>query len=72
MDGCEATKRIRKLSALSTTPIIALTAYNQSDWRSKAMLAGCADFLTKPIETKLLFKVLNHYLPTLSNSPRTN
>jgi CheY-like chemotaxis protein len=62
MDGCEATKRIRKLPALRTTPIIAFTAYNQWDWRSKAILAGCTDFLTKPIQTKLLFKMLSHYL----------
>jgi CheY-like chemotaxis protein len=63
MDGCQATRRIRQLPALSTTPIIAFTAYNQWDWRGKAILAGCSDFLTKPIQTKLLFEMLSRYLP---------
>lgn len=63
MDGCQATRRIRQLPALRRTPIIAFTAYNQWDWRSKAILAGCTDFLTKPIQTKLLFEMLSRYLP---------
>jgi len=63
MDGCEATRIIRKLPGFLTTPIIAFTAYNQWDWRSKAILAGCTNFLTKPIHTKLLLEMLSGYLP---------
>jgi CheY-like chemotaxis protein len=62
MDGCQATRRIRKLPALRTTPIIAFTAYNQWDWRGKAILAGCTDFLTKPLQAKLLLEMLSRYL----------
>ena len=63
MDGCQATRRIRQVPALRSTPIIAFTAYNQWDWRAKAILAGCTDFLTKPIQTRLLFEMLSCYLP---------
>ena len=63
MDGCEATRLIRKLPGFSGTPIIAFTAYNQWDWRSKAILAGCTNFLAKPIHTKLLLEMLSGYLP---------
>jgi two-component system cell cycle response regulator DivK len=63
MDGCQATRRIRQMPALRSTPIIAFTAHNRWDWRSKAILAGCTDFLTKPIQTKLLFETLSRYLP---------
>jgi CheY-like chemotaxis protein len=63
IDGCEATRRIRKLPGFRTTPIIAFTAYNQWDWRSKAILAGCTNFLTKPIHTKRLLEMLSGYLP---------
>lgn len=63
MDGCQATRRIRQMSALRTTPIIAFTAFNQWDWRGKAILAGCTDFLTKPIQTKVLLEMLSRYLP---------
>ena len=63
MDGCQATRRIRQVPALRSTPIIAFTAYNQWDWRGKAIVAGCTDFLTKPIQPKLLFEMLSRYLP---------
>jgi two-component system, cell cycle response regulator DivK len=62
MDGCQATRQIRKLPKLRTTPIIACTAHNQWSWRAKAILAGCTDFLTKPLETNLLLEMLSHYL----------
>ena len=54
MDGCEAIKHIRQFPNLRNIPIIACTAYNQWEWRSKAILAGCTDFLTKPLETERL------------------
>ena len=62
MDGCEATRRIRKLPALRTIPIIAFTAYNQWQWRGRAILAGCTDFLTKPLQAQLLLDTLSRYL----------
>ena len=62
MDGCQATRSIRKLPGLRSTPIIAFTAYNQWDWRSKAILAGCTDFLTKPLQAKVLLVMLSRYL----------
>lgn len=62
VDGCEATRRIRRLPGLQSTPIIAFTAFNQWDWRSKAILAGCTNFLTKPVHTKLLLDMLAGYL----------
>jgi CheY-like chemotaxis protein len=62
MDGCEATRIIRKIPALGTTPIIAFTAFNQWDWRAKAILAGCTDFLAKPLQAKVLLDMLARYL----------
>ena len=69
LDGCQATKRIRQLPTLRNIPIIACTAYNQWNWRSKAILAGCTDFLTKPLESRVLFGMLSRYLPT-NNRPQ--
>lgn len=62
MDGCQATKRIRKEPALFNVPIIACTAHNYWEWRSKALLAGCNDFLSKPLDTQRLVKTLARYL----------
>jgi CheY-like chemotaxis protein len=62
MDGCQCTRRIRQNSRLATVPIIACTAYNRWEWRGKAILAGCTDFLTKPVEVPKLLTMLSRYL----------
>jgi len=62
MDGCQATRLMRQLPGLRTTPIIACTAYNQWDWKARAIVAGCTDFLTKPLQAERLLKMLNGYL----------
>jgi signal transduction histidine kinase/CheY-like chemotaxis protein len=72
MDGCQATSRIRA-SGLLSIPIIACTAHDSSDWRNKAFLAGCTDFLNKPLEFTSLLAMLSHYLkleqPAVSGLP---
>ena len=62
MDGCQATRLIRQLPGLRSTPIIACTAFNQWDWKGRAILAGCTDFLTKPLQAERLLKMLTGYL----------
>jgi CheY-like chemotaxis protein len=62
MDGCQCTRLIRQNSRLATVPIIACTAYNRWEWRGKAILAGCTDFLTKPVEVRKLLTMLSRYL----------
>ena len=63
MDGCQATKKIRELPNFRNIPIIACSAHNQWSWRSKAILAGCNDFLAKPMELTVLLAMLSRYLP---------
>ena len=60
MDGYEATRKIRK--TLKSTPIIGLSAHAMSGDDEKAKKAGCNDYLTKPLDSKLLFQKLNEYL----------
>jgi|SRR5882724_198947 len=50
IDGLEATRRIRAISDLRSTPIIALSAYDAEDFRKDAKTAGCNDYVTKPID----------------------
>lgn len=63
MDGCQATRHIRALPTLRSIPIIACTAHNQWEWRGKAILAGCTDFMTKPFDGDMLNSVLSRHLP---------
>lgn len=60
MDGIEATKIIRGISA--QIPIIALTAFAFDQDRTRVLEAGCNDFLTKPLDMVLLFKTLEKYI----------
>ena len=62
MDGCQATKRIREQPELRDVPIIACTAHNRWEWRGKAIVAGCTDFITKPLDPGGLTAVLSRYL----------
>ena len=62
MDGCQCTRKIRQNSRLATIPIIACTAYNRWEWRGKAILAGCTDFLPKPVDVPKLLTMLTRYL----------
>jgi len=62
MDGCQATRRIREQPSLKNVPIIACTAYNQWEWRGKAILAGCSGFITKPVNIDRLYNTLSRYL----------
>lgn len=52
MDGYEATQKIKLLN--SKIPIIAQTAYFEQENKEKVMLAGCDDYITKPISTSTL------------------
>lgn len=64
MDGYEATRLIRdyeKQQKLPRVPIIALTAHALEEIKGQCMEAGMNDFLTKPINTNLLVRVLNRY-----------
>ena len=59
MDGYEATRQIRKFN--NNVIVFAQTAYGLAGDREKAMLAGCNDYLPKPIEKKKLLSLIEQY-----------
>jgi CheY-like chemotaxis protein len=63
MDGFEATKRIKSLHP--GIPVIALTAYAHQGEREAAFLAGCDDYLTKPVNYKTLMSTLGKFFQSL-------
>ena len=60
MNGYEATKEIRKFN--KNICIIAQTAHAFYEDKNKCIIAGCTDYLPKPIEKDLLFAMLEKYL----------
>ena len=61
-DGYWATKRIREEPGLASIPIIACTAHNRWEWRGKAIVAGCTDFMTKPLNPRALVATISRRL----------
>ncbi len=60
MSGLEATKKIRSFNL--HIPVIAQTAYAMVEDVEKCLGAGCTDYLTKPISSKVLLNLIDKYL----------
>ena len=65
MDGIEALEKMRedKTHRNQDTPVIALTANAISGMREMYLEKGFTDYLSKPIDSNLLQKMLEKYLP---------
>jgi signal transduction histidine kinase len=59
MDGYKATSEIKKLN--NNTPVIAQTSFVMSNEREKCMVAGCDDYITKPLNITDLLTKINRY-----------
>ncbi len=60
MDGFEATKQIKRINP--HLPVIAQSAYAFSDDSDKARIAGCDDFIEKPVKKELLYQSIKKQL----------
>jgi PAS domain S-box-containing protein len=69
MDGYEATTRIRADEKLKLIPIVALTAHATHDDRDKALSAGMDDYLSKPITSKNLRKMIEIFISVPKEIP---
>ncbi|GAA4274851.1 transporter substrate-binding domain-containing protein [Aquimarina gracilis] len=64
MDGYTATKKIKKMRP--GLPVVAQTAYSTEEDIQKALDAGCDDFVSKPVDRKLLRPIIGRYFSSFS------
>src|SRR3954454_17779732 len=66
MTGLELLPRVRELRP--DVPVIMITAYGDEDTRARALKAGAAGFLTKPVDFKALHEQIVERLNNLQTS----
>ncbi len=60
LNGYETTQLIRQLN--NEVIIIGQSAYGMSDEKEKAFAAGCNDYITKPVDRQILYRMIELHL----------
>ena len=56
LDGLQATVLLKADPATKEIPVIALTSYAMAGDRERILGAGCDDYLSKPLDTRMFLK----------------
>ena len=62
VDGLQTTRMVRQTEGIDRIPIIGFSAHHGMEVRERALEAGCNEFVTKPLEFKLLATIINQHL----------
>lgn len=62
IDGLELTRRLKADPETRGIIIVAVTAYAMKGDQDKAIAAGCDDYVTKPIDTRVLPETIARHL----------
>ena len=62
MDGLKATGVLQQDPATKDIPVIAMTAHAMKGDEKKALTAGCAGYITKPIDTREFPKTVARFI----------
>lgn len=58
MDGLSAVGEIRRHVSAPETEILIVSAYDRLEYRTEAVAAGCAGFMTKPLDPGALLRTV--------------
>jgi len=58
IDGLSAVSEIRRHASLAELPILIISAFDRLEYRTEAISAGCAGFLSKPLDPGLLLNTV--------------
>ena len=62
IDGYETANSLKRNHETASIPIVAVSAYASRDHIERAERVGFSDYLTKPLETEKLHKIMSDYL----------
>jgi two-component system cell cycle response regulator DivK len=62
MDGYEVARQLSQNRDLAAVPIVAVTSYAMAGDREKALAAGCAGYIEKPINPNAFIEQIKGYL----------
>ncbi|MGQ9619561.1 MAG: response regulator [Bacteroidales bacterium] len=60
VNGIDCVRQMRKVNRV--TPVLMITAYYSDQTRSEALIAGCNEYVLKPVYPEKLFCLLEKYL----------
>ncbi len=63
-DGLSLTRQLKTDPTTSAIPVVALTAHAMTGDRELAIKAGCAGYISKPIETRTFGLQVRQFLPS--------
>jgi CheY-like chemotaxis protein len=69
MNAVDATVLLKQDPATSGIPIIVLTAMTVGEWKTKALKAGVAKYLIKPISRRELIEAVRTLLHSFNQLP---
>ena len=58
LDGLSATREIRRMKGLEETPVLAVSAYGDEQFRPKALAAGCNEYVSTPFDPAELERLI--------------
>jgi CheY-like chemotaxis protein len=70
LDGFATVRRIRENPTMAALPVLAVTAYDMQGDREKVLSSGFDGYLSKPIQSRLLFETLEAFLGKEVNQER--
>jgi DNA-binding response OmpR family regulator len=59
MNGFEVCRRLKRMPALERSRIIAVSAYSQEEYRTRAREVGCDGYIVKPLDPAILVMLLD-------------
>jgi len=66
MDGAACCRAIKSDPVLRDIPVVMITSGGQPEYREQCSLAGCDDFLIKPLDREHFLEIAKRFIPSIN------